>query len=140
MGMGQSVFSRLALNDEDNLPLLAFQGHSGAVLSITVSQDGKMLATGGMDKAIRLWVIPHAPDSLHELAQSETQLIAHTGRINSLAFRPHCSRLTLASAGNDGVVVLWDVETGRPAARLRGHARAVHSVAYSGDGSMLASG
>jgi WD40 repeat protein len=31
------------------------QGHSGKVLSLTFGADGKLLASGGADKTIKLW-------------------------------------------------------------------------------------
>src|SRR5207248_920257 len=40
----------------------------------------------------------------------------------------------------DQTVRLWDIETGREAARFQGHAKAVWSVAYSPDGRAVLSG
>jgi WD40 repeat protein len=45
----------------------------------------------------------------------------------------------LASAGRDGVVRLWDLETGKKNRSLKGHANWVTSVAWSPDGKRLAS-
>ena len=46
---------------------------------------------------------------------------------------------TLASAG-DNSVRLWDVDTGAVRKVLRGHQKSVETVAFSGDGQVLASG
>jgi WD40 repeat protein len=46
---------------------------------------------------------------------------------------------TLASAGEDGTVQLWDVRTGRLRTTLKGHTGEVRSVAFSGDGKFLVS-
>jgi WD40 repeat protein/beta-lactamase regulating signal transducer with metallopeptidase domain len=47
---------------------------------------------------------------------------------------------TVAIAGDDGIVVLRDVASGRVMAQLEGHADAVSCVAYSPDGRTLATG
>lgn len=47
---------------------------------------------------------------------------------------------TLASGNKDGTIKLWDVETGKNTATLKGHIDNVSSVAFSPDGKTLASG
>jgi RNA polymerase sigma factor (sigma-70 family) len=58
--------------------------------------------------------------------------------VRALAFAPDGQ--TLASAGEDRAVKLWDVRTGRELRELRGHANFVFSVAFSPDGKTLATG
>ncbi|MDH5429676.1 MAG: WD40 repeat domain-containing protein, partial [Nitrospirota bacterium] len=60
----------------------------------------------------------------------------HTQEIWSVAFSP--DGLTLASAGNDRYIRLWDIETGRLIRSLRGHTQVVREVRYSPDGQFLA--
>ena len=45
----------------------------------------------------------------------------------------------VATAGDDGAVRLWDVDTGTQELRLQGQGTAVHGVSFSPDGSRLAS-
>jgi len=67
-------------------------------------------------------------------------------RIHGLGFAP--DGRTLATAVGDrpgkdhepGLIVLWDVASGRQRLTLTGHTGAVLSVAYSPDGKVLASG
>ena len=47
---------------------------------------------------------------------------------------------TLISGGKDGVVILWDVATGKKLSSLKKHKDAVHSLALSANGQRLVSG
>jgi WD40 repeat protein len=65
-------------------------------------------------------------------------LQAHTNWVYCLAFAP--DGRTLASAGWDQVIRLWDVTAGTELAALRGHRSEVYVLAYSPDGAQLAAG
>jgi len=47
---------------------------------------------------------------------------------------------TVASCGQDGMVRLWDVATGRSLAALPGHIGAVRGIAFTASGRMIVSG
>ena len=57
--------------------------------------------------------------------------------VNALAYGGDGSRV--ATAGVDGVVRLWDPETGEQDLELRGHGTSVQAVVLSPDGTRLAS-
>jgi WD40 repeat protein len=63
---------------------------------------------------------------------------AHRSRVHTLAFSPDGRRLA-SVAGVGTTVHLWDLATGRPAQRLRGHAAPVAAVAFAPDAGRLAS-
>ncbi|WP_392479607.1 protein kinase [Nostoc sp. C110] len=66
-------------------------------------------------------------------------LTGHSGTlssVNALAISP--DDYTLASASDDKIVKLWDLNTQKILASLLGHSQAVKSVAFSPDGQILA--
>ena len=104
-------------------------GHSGFVMSVAFSPDGKILASASSDGKIKLW----DTDSRKEIAQ----LSGHSKAVHSVAFSPDGKRLA-AAWGID--IKLWDVANKKEIATLTGHGLFVSSVAFNPDGKILASG
>ncbi len=110
-------------------------GHQGGARCVAFSPDGKMLATGGYDDAVKLWDV--------EKAKLIATLRGHTRAVWAVAFAPDGQ--TLASASEDRTVKLWDVPHARAGNEalidtLGGHSDAVVALAFSPDGKTLASG
>ena len=104
--------------------------HSGWVLSLTFSPDGRTLASGSEDESICLWNV--------RTGQRNRKITGHTGGIRGVAFSPDGS--TLASGSEDETIRLWDVVSGSHKRKLTGHTGGVRSVAFSPDSTVLASG
>ena len=65
--------------------------------------------------------------------------LGHTNSVNCLAVSP--DGRWLASGGEDGIICVWDIGSGRRLKSMRGHARAsLYSLAFSRDGTVLVSG
>ena len=116
------------------------EGHRGIVLGVAVSPDGKLGASCSTaadnpkdDTAIRLW----------DLATGKliARAAAPHATVYAVAFSPDSK--TLASAGADKVVRLWDVSKGAagftPIKTLAGHTDTVRALAFGNDAQTLAS-
>ncbi len=105
------------------------EGHDKDVQGAAFSPDGRLLATCGTDRTVRLWPIGGGPCR---------ELRGHTDEVFTVAFHPGGTRL--ASAGRDRAVWLWDLARDEEVARLQGHTSYVWSLAFSPDGNTLVSG
>jgi WD40 repeat protein/serine/threonine protein kinase len=116
-------------------PLQEVEAHAEAVRCAALSPDGKVLVTGGLDAALKLWRVK--PDGTLD-PEPRTLKDGHTDELWSAAFSPDSQRL--ASGGTDDPVLVWDVASGGLRARLPGDNRQFLSVVFSPDGKTLASG
>ncbi len=123
----------------DGTQCFAFREHTDWVNALAFSPDSHLLATGGDDEVIYLWEV--------ETGQRVQTLQGHRGSIHSLAFclAPPTAYQSkwggiLTSGGDDQVICLWHVETGRCLATWDGHDDRILALAFSPDGQYLVSG
>jgi RNA polymerase sigma factor (sigma-70 family) len=102
----------------------------GRFRCVAFSPDGKALAAGDGNNAIRLWEMPGG--------KATRPAEPHHSGVHCIALSPDGK--TMAAGTTFKTVYLWDVATGRPPRRLEGHEQGVYPVAYSPDGKHVASG
>jgi WD40 repeat protein len=128
----------------------ALTGHTDAVWDVAFSPDGSLLVSGSQDTTLRLW------DVAARTAVGDP-LSAHTDIVYAVAFSPDGT--TIASGGADNLLYIWQLAEGEAfgslcegricvvptaqqvrSAALEAHRNWVLDVAYSRDGTLLASG
>lgn len=75
--------------------------HTDTILTLSVSHDGKYIASGSKDQKIIVWDV--------ESGAAVAQLNGHASDVTSVAFF-HKTNRYLASTGNDMTWKLWDLK------------------------------
>jgi WD40 repeat protein len=104
-------------------------GHLREVRTVSLSSDGRLLASGGGDSEVRVWSARSG-----KLLRT---LSGHRGEVESVAFSPQ--GFMVASGGQGGEIRVWNARSGKLLATLRGHGATVNSVAFGPIGRLLVS-
>jgi WD40 repeat protein len=110
-------------------PLLTLRGHAGGVRGVCFSPDGKLLATAGADRTVKLWEVARGRELL--------TLTGHTNTVWCVCFSRDGRRVAAGAVG--GAIKVWDTAGGQEILTLKGHAIQVYAVAFSADGTRLVS-
>ena len=107
------------------------------IYRLAYSPDGRWLAGGDTANRVLLWEI--GEDISTRLVGEHT---GQPGRVNALIWQVEFHPLSelLVSAGGDGAVRLWDLNSNPALMVLTGHGGAATSATFSPDGLWLASG
>jgi WD40 repeat protein len=142
-------FHNLCRTRESEAFIMILKGHIGSVNCCTFSPNGKILASGSQDQTVRLWNT--------ETGKEKLVLKGHTDGVTFCAFSPDSETIASTSGnrkvwlpstsgfipryslGGDTCIRLWDVQTGKEKAVLKGHINGVECCAFSPDGRTLIS-
>lgn len=102
--------------------------HSGDVIAVTYSPDGKLLATASSDKKVILWEV--------ETGKELMTLHGHSLGLEDIAFSP--DGRFLATASNDKSVKLWNPLNGQELRSLTGFTDVIWKISFSADSKFLA--
>ncbi|XP_034719858.1 striatin-4 isoform X1 [Etheostoma cragini] len=96
-------------------PIYTFRAHSGAVLSLTMGEDGDSCYSGGLDGTIRCWKMPDLnvdPYDNYDPGIESSVLAGHDDSVWGLTYSAVHHRLASCSA--DGTIRVWDPQNSAP--------------------------
>ena len=105
-------------------------GHTAPIHCLSLSQDGRILASGSADNTIKIWDMTSG--------QLLRTLQGHKAPVWSVALSQNGK--TLVSGSQDQTIKIWDVESGQVRHTLTEHTDTVYSVALSPDEQTIVSG
>ncbi|GAB4226854.1 MAG: hypothetical protein Kow0049_06350 [Stanieria sp.] len=101
-------------------------GHQGSILTVDISPNNQLIATGSNDKTVKIW-------------QRDGKLLKtlqHSATIHRLAFSPDSRQIVSGSL--DGTLSLWKID-GTLIKKIQAHQAPIWGVAVSPDGKIIAS-
>ena len=125
-GPDAATIKLLEVGTETNIVTLS--NHTGAVYSVAFSPDGTTLASGSSDGTVMLWDVESA---------APTASLDLNYQVHSVAISPIGG--ILAVGLEDYSIWIYDLETRRELGSLLGHVSPPRSLAFSLDGTILAS-
>jgi len=109
-------------------PVLGHSRHDSPVTCISVSNDGKLIASGREDGQILIW---------DALTGKKLASVAHRDRVLCLQFSPTENLLASGALEHEQSLCLWDLSAPEPTAKVLMKARNVYAVDFSTDGKVL---
>lgn len=108
-------------------PYLNFYAHRLPVMSMDISSDGLLLATGSADKSVKLWGM--------DFGDCRRSLRAHSESVMAIAFQAKTHYFF--SGSRDGSIKYWDGDKFEFISDLEGQNSEVRSLVLSNDGEIV---
>lgn len=149
LGFSHGAVTIFAIKPGRFVQLEPFPAHTKAVTALAFGDQNHWLASAGADGSVKVWqvstIAKYQEDSQGRQEgtpklpyPAPEKRLTHAGGVNDVAFSPDGK--ALATAGNDGAVKVWTVETGKLSLSVAAHKGAVHALAYSPDGKLILTG
>ena len=132
---GEAASKSAGANPTKVLPPMVIRAHVAQVSAMALSADGKLLATGGLDEAVKVW------DA--ETGRPKRPISGNEGAVNCIAFHPDGNLLAGASSRlfqDDMGIHLWDISTGKEVRKFTGFHANVQAIRFDSKGRFLLAG
>lgn len=117
------------------------EGHTDIVTTLSLSRDKLWLASGSLDRTVRIWNVETSIDALCDTGNNALKcyltLVGHDNRVCDIVFSGDGA--LVVSASTDSTVKIWSMETGDCLYTLSGHSSLVSSISISDKYHMIAS-
>lgn len=117
------------LDVETRKERLVLAGHDGEVLCAAWSSDGRMIASGGQDNAVRIWDAATGK-------QTRT-LKVNSSVVSSIAISPDGKRLASGNGDGRGTIKLWELTSGKGLSTIDSESPRVKTVFFEEGGKLL---
>jgi WD40 repeat protein len=129
-----AIFVKMDSGDLLEMSEITFEEQEGDVLALDFSHNGLFLAIGTSEGIVQVWEWEDENDNDDELPIFSFE--KHQGAVNDVAFSPDDQ--ILASCGDDGQILFWDLNTGSLLFSLQEN-QEVYAISWSPDGLLFAS-
>jgi WD40 repeat protein len=102
-----------------------FRGHRGPVVNVEFRPDGKAVLTASADGSARIWDPQTSPAA---------QVLQAPGGISKVDVSSNGARVLAAGGYNNMSAQIWQIDSGRLIAELRGHRDIVSDASFNPDG------
>ncbi len=120
---GFLILVMFATSYAQSLETIIQHGHELEVVSVTVSPDSNLVATGSIDKTIKLWDLTSA--------REVRTFFGHQKSVRAIDFSKDGK--LIASCGNDVMAKIWDVYTGKEIYSVKFKDDFLTDIAFSPD-------